>query len=250
MYGLSIVTVCKDDLLGLKRTIRSLDKMRVTSADVELVLVDGNSTDGTKEYLSTLCSEDYSISWVSEDDNGIYAAMNKGVRRATGKWVMFMNAGDELIYEGNISELVKDLDDNYFMFAFSYIRAFCTKGKLVTARMVSDWNLRMPTSHQAMIFQKNCLDQFPFRENLRVCGDYESFLRLRVESGMDYRCDQRVISRFFWGGTSTQDITKLYSESSDISRQYARSSWHYRTRSLYFSAAILKVLLIRWLLRR
>ena len=250
MPNLSIVTICKNDLLGLKRTIFSLDSMNAGSADVELVLVDGNSNDGTKEYLSTLCSKAYLVSWVSEVDSGIYAAMNKGVRRATGKWVLFMNAGDELIYEGNLSNLVKDLDDDFFMFAFSYVRALGTRDKLVSARRVSDWNLRMPSSHQAMIFQKTCLDQNPFRENLRVCGDYESFLRLIRESGMDYRCDQRIISRFFWGGTSTQDIKTLYFESSAISWQYARSSLHYGTRALYFSAAIFKVLLIRWLLRR
>ncbi|WP_119680511.1 glycosyltransferase family 2 protein [Indioceanicola profundi] len=87
---ISIVTVSFNNLDGLNRTIRSVADQ--TFRDYELIVVDGGSTDGTRELLDRLRPLVHQA--VSEPDKGIYDAMNKGVRMARGEWIIFMNAGD------------------------------------------------------------------------------------------------------------------------------------------------------------
>ncbi|MGY1769922.1 glycosyltransferase family 2 protein [Blastococcus sp. SYSU D00813] len=91
MPELTVVTVTRNDLPGLQATVRSVEEQR--SADVEHVIVDGASTDGSAEWLTALPD----LAWrstVSEPDTGIYDAMNKGLGLATGRYVLFLNAGD------------------------------------------------------------------------------------------------------------------------------------------------------------
>ncbi len=84
----SIVTNSLDDLAGLKTTAASVGEQ--TLFDYEWIVVDGGSQDGTRQWLDAQTD----LTWVSEPDQGIYDAMNKGLDRATGDYVIFMNAGD------------------------------------------------------------------------------------------------------------------------------------------------------------
>lgn len=86
----SIITVAYNNLAGLKLTAESV--LAQTSRDYEWLIFDGGSSDGTKEYLESL--GDKVSYWESMRDGGIYDAMNKGVRKASGEYLIFMNSGD------------------------------------------------------------------------------------------------------------------------------------------------------------
>lgn len=93
---LSIITVTRNDLAGLRRTAESVAAQ--VWRDFEWIIIDGASTDGTKEYLQQLSPQpDY---WISEPDRGVYDAMNKGLSIARGEYLLFLNAGDSL-FEAN-----------------------------------------------------------------------------------------------------------------------------------------------------
>ena len=85
----SVITVVYNDVEGLKRTIPSVLNQR--SNDYEYIILDGGSTDGTLEYLSSLSIKG---KIKSEPDTGIYNAMNKGLQMATGEYTIFLNSGD------------------------------------------------------------------------------------------------------------------------------------------------------------
>ena len=86
----SIITVSYNEVASIRQTLDSI--VNQTFKDFELIVVDGGSTDGTKEIIAQYNGL---ISWwCSEPDKGIYNAMNKGIAHATGKYVNFMNAGD------------------------------------------------------------------------------------------------------------------------------------------------------------
>ena len=87
---LSIVTVVYNDLKALIKTVNSVVQLEFD--DLEYLIVDGGSTDGTQEYIQSL-SLPY-LKWISEDDRGIFDAFNKGIKLATGAWVHLLNAGD------------------------------------------------------------------------------------------------------------------------------------------------------------
>ena len=88
MDKVTVVTVARNACDALRKTMASV--MSQTYADLEYIIVDGASSDGTLELLEHAKG----IRWISEPDKGIYDAMNKGVAMSTGQWIIFMNAGD------------------------------------------------------------------------------------------------------------------------------------------------------------
>ncbi len=88
--SLSIVTICKNHLAGLQKTVTSI--LDQDCSDYDLIVVDGASDDGTTDYLQFLSHQ--GVRWISEPDRGIYHAMNKGISLAQGEYILFLNAGD------------------------------------------------------------------------------------------------------------------------------------------------------------
>lgn len=86
----SIITVNYNNLNGLKRTVESVLMQR--DAALELIVIDGGSSDGSLTFLREI--KDIRFSFVSESDEGIYDAMNKGISKSNGNWLLFMNSGD------------------------------------------------------------------------------------------------------------------------------------------------------------
>ena len=86
----SIITINYNNKEGLKRTLNSIKCL--TNKNYESIVIDGGSDDGSKDIIKKY--ENYVSYWVSEKDNGIYHAMNKGVSQAHGDYIIFMNSGD------------------------------------------------------------------------------------------------------------------------------------------------------------
>lgn len=87
---ISVVTVAYNAVTTIEKTILSV--INQTYPNVEYIIIDGGSTDGTVEIIKKYANK--LAYWVSEPDNGIYDAMNKGAKVATGEWINFMNCGD------------------------------------------------------------------------------------------------------------------------------------------------------------
>ena len=90
MKKLSIVTITYNAEKTLEQTLKSVNEQ--TYADIEHIIVDGNSSDKTLDLIRRF--ENDKMKWISEPDNGLYDAMNKGIRMATGDYICFLNAGD------------------------------------------------------------------------------------------------------------------------------------------------------------
>ena len=115
MKKLTIITVNYNHCEGLRRTMESV--FRQTCHDYEYIVIDGGSTDGSADLLRVSAGRiDY---WVSEPDRGIYHAMNKGVARATGEYLLFLNSGDE----GNPLSFLEKLVGGWYVLAFPLIAA-------------------------------------------------------------------------------------------------------------------------------
>lgn len=101
---LSIITINYNNLSGLKKTIDSV--MCQTYKDFEYIVIDGGSTDGSKELIEKYA--DRLSYWVSEKDNGIYHAMNKGIKAATGEYLWFLNSGDWICNASVTNEFIEN----------------------------------------------------------------------------------------------------------------------------------------------
>ena len=99
MPELSIITINLNNCAGLQKTLDSV--FAQTFTDYEYLVIDGGSTDGSAELIKK--QENKFVYCVSEKDNGIYHAMNKGIRKATGDYLLFLNSGDYLVNDEVLS---------------------------------------------------------------------------------------------------------------------------------------------------
>ena len=108
---LTIITINYNNAVGLQKTMESV--LAQTSKDFEYIIIDGASTDGSGDYLKTinykLQTTNYKL--VSEPDNGIYHAMNKGIRMAKGEYVHFLNSGDWLVDKHVVEKMLGELKE-------------------------------------------------------------------------------------------------------------------------------------------
>ena len=115
---LSIITINYNNAEGLRKTLASVEAQ--TYRHIEHIIIDGGSTDGSvdviREYekqnslLSGRAGVGLTIKWVSEPDNGIYNAMNKGIRMATGEYCQFLNSGDTLAAPDVTEKMMAEMD--------------------------------------------------------------------------------------------------------------------------------------------
>jgi glycosyltransferase involved in cell wall biosynthesis len=102
---ISIITINYNNNVGLQNTIKSV--INQTYKDLEYIVIDGGSTAGDLEIIKKHAK--YINYWVSEKDGGIYPAMNKGIEKASGDYLMFLNSGDYLLNESIISKCIDEL---------------------------------------------------------------------------------------------------------------------------------------------
>jgi len=180
---ISIITVVFNDKLGLQRTIESVIALEYD--DVEFIVIDGDSIDGTIEIIKKY--EKYITYWISEKDNGIYAAMNKGIKVATGDWVNFMNAGDCFIGSMVLNQLdfISNCDADII---YGYKKQ---NNQLVYPLNVKNLEIGlMFGNHQSMFFNKCQLDDdLYYDEQYKIYADYELVNRIYLKAGciMQYR---------------------------------------------------------------
>ncbi|MCK9423304.1 MAG: glycosyltransferase [Bacteroidales bacterium] len=173
--------------------------------DLEIIVVDGGSTDGTQEVIGHFADQiDY---WVSEPDLGIFDAMNKGLARATGEWVNFMNAGDVFSNNHVLSTVFnKESMDAAVIYgdSIAHYPAFKTWRKALPPEDL--WK-GMICCHQSMFFLTNLIRKVGYNADLHFSADYEMILRLYI-AGKKFRYIPEIIAVFDTRGISNAKMVK------------------------------------------
>lgn len=164
----SIVTVTKNNLCGLRETAQSI--VAQTCSAYEWIVIDGDSADGTQDYLSSSSAQ-----WLSEQDGGIYDAMNNGISRACGDYILFLNAGDCLSDPDILSTISKAID--FENPDFIYGDALESNGfyKKARSHIKAAWG--MFTHHQAMYYRRDRIIDFHYNTHYKIAADYDFTLR-------------------------------------------------------------------------
>lgn len=201
-YLVSIITVNYNNHKGLKKT---LDSIRIqTCKDFEWIVIDGGSTDGSKELLE---QNNASISyWVSEKDHGIYEAMNKGIKVARGDYLQFLNSGDSLVDKDIIKRFCKRNNTEDVI----YGNAIIVDGndhevkRFQTPEFVRfSYFFGHALNHQATFFSKRCFGGYLYNEENRVASDIELYMYLMYQNFTFKKWNEYVV-RFDNTGLSTQ----------------------------------------------
>lgn len=169
---LSVITINYNDLSGLTNTVNSV--MNQSWKEFEHIIIDGGSIDGSETYIKQ--NAQYFSYWVSEKDNGIYNAMNKGIGKAKGEYLLMLNAGDVLHNNEVLSKVFEenkyaqdiiygdvDRESKGIVFTESIFPEKLTFGFLRTGMI----------SHQAVFFKRNLHDIVGlYDETLRYASDW------------------------------------------------------------------------------
>jgi glycosyltransferase involved in cell wall biosynthesis len=181
---LSIVTINKDNRVGLQKTINSLQSL--LGRAYQWVCIDSASTDGSVELANQFKTQNDVV--ISEKDAGIYNAMNKGISLAKGDYVLFLNSGDTLSSQMKSLDFMKLVTGHDLaLFGFE-IRNAQRKPRSNGWRF---WS--MPTSHQAIVYSSALLKQNPFDESYRFAADFEHYLRINRDQLSIYSDDSALI---------------------------------------------------------
>ena len=196
---LSVITINKNNLQGLKRTIPSV--INQCSKEFEYIVIDGASDDGSKEYIESISGI---TKFVSEPDSGIYNAMNKGVRMASGDYVIFMNSGDAFHSDMVVSMVLPILGekDLYVGHEF-YIRDFVMDELVPPPQELSlKYLLHEFLPHQSTFIRREMLIKRPYDETLKIVADWKSYLFEYANYSMTYSALPIIVADFDSSGIS------------------------------------------------
>jgi glycosyltransferase involved in cell wall biosynthesis len=160
----SIITVVKDDEKHLERTIRSV--VNQSYDNIEYIIIDGASTDGAVDIIRKY--EDSIDYWVSEADNGIYDAMNKGVNFASGDWIYFLGCNDILL--DNLSYIAINFkDSNTIYYGDVYYRKL---HKIYDGRFNAYKLMLKNICHQSVFYPQKVFGKYSFDQRYKSLADY------------------------------------------------------------------------------
>lgn len=201
MPKLSIITINYNNLAGLQRTIQSV--VNQTWQEFEYIVIDGGSTDGSAAYIEDQCDKMHY--WVSVADKGIYHAMNKGIAKATGEYLLFLNSGDYLFSDTVLAEnqyKIADYDLIYFNILHlgenNYSRTISYPETLRFSVLFFDC-----LSHQATFLRKNLFDSVGFYdENLKIVSDWKFMILALFKHHCSYLKVNEILSIYSLDGVS------------------------------------------------
>jgi putative colanic acid biosynthesis glycosyltransferase len=216
---ISIVTISRNSYQGLSDTLASVN--RQDYQNIEHIIIDGDSTDGSKELLDSYQhSKKYYYS--SEPDRGISSAFNKGLDKSTGNLIFFLNAGDLFYSDTVVSEVVQSyLTHNWR----------CAIGKLSTTNLTGETTLYQPPKlsshflkyfmflpHQAFFCERSLHEGFYYDESIKTSMDYELFIRMLNNIEIFYL---DIITASMESGGVSSNTDKRVAEQSQIRLRYA-----------------------------
>jgi len=209
MKKVSIITVCFNPIKAgrkefFKQMIESVQKQ--TYSNIEHLIIDGASNDGTVEYIKKLVKNKKNIKFISEPDTGIYNAMNKGIKVSSGDYVIIMNTDDYYYTDKAIEILVNTLEKENADFSCA---AYKTVNKNGTGKTIpakpENFFCGMSFGHNTMLCKKELFEKYGmYNENYKIAADYDFVFRVMLNN-VKYAISNKVVTAFRDTGVCSND---------------------------------------------
>lgn len=234
---LSIITVCLNSRRFIGETIESV--LSQDYGDVEHVIVDGGSTDGTLDLIRRYAADDERVVWVSENDRGISDAMNKGVAMASGEIVAHLNSDDYYAHPGVLSRVADrfhaDAGCDWLTAGLTFVDERRLPLRDVRVRRYSFRRLLRGNIilHPATFIRRSVFRGVGgFDLSLRYCMDYDLFLRLGRKSSPCLLDQQLACFRVHPESRSVVHAVQAHAEEYQVRMNWlaemSRPTWFYR----------------------
>ena len=226
---ISIITVCYNAAATLETTLLSV--LNQTYRDVEYLIIDGGSTDGTVDIIRKY--EHRIAKWISEPDRGIYDAMNKGIRLATSDWRLFMNAGDTFVDESVLTHVFERITPDADVVYGDNLMIYDSGSIYHKAGFFSKRDINLPFNHQSALVRTRLAKNNLFDPTYKIAGDYHFFYRL-YRAGCRFQYIPLPIANYAMDGLSQKYVIKTFREVCEIRQRKKDLSY-------LFSLAFLKL---------
>ena len=202
---LSIITINYNNREGLQKTIESV--VNQTWKEFEYIVIDGASTDGSVDVIKRYADKiDY---WVSESDEGIYNAMNKGIDVANGEYCIFINSGDYLYRCDILSSVIDELDGTHIITGTLMINN--EEQRLAPDMITLSYLYESSLSHPSSFIKTFLLKRNHYDEKLKIVSDWKFFVQVLLMGNATYKSISQVISNF--------DITGISTTNTELSKE-------------------------------
>ena len=209
MKRVSLILATYNSKDNFIKTYKSIKKQ--TYEEIEIVVIDGGSKDGTCEVIKEISEkETKNFLWISEKDSGIYNAMNKGLRLATGDILAFFN--DEFTDNRAIEKIVDAIENSGMDGAHSDL-VYCKDGRIIRKWEMGEGDIRqgwMP-AHPTLFLKKEVYQKYGgYKENYKCAADYEFMVRILKNQDVKLKYIPETFVSMFYGGTSSGGIRSYW----------------------------------------
>ena len=226
---ITVVTIVYNDVRSIERTLLSV-LGQTANKDIEYIVVDGASTDGTSEIIKRYT--DRISKYICEPDTGIYNAMNKGLSSATGDYVQFINSGDAYSSPTVVEEIIASIDNKSPEVAepfdivygnYREIKGIHNVGTVIPCRNADKIWYGPIASHQSMLYRVSHLRDYGicYDETYRIAADY----KLTAQAVVSARCVLKTdicISDFDISGVSSTNQNQGLAEANRVRKEVFR----------------------------
>jgi glycosyltransferase involved in cell wall biosynthesis len=222
---ITIITVCYNSANTIEKTFQSVKTQTYTN--IEYIVVDGGSKDTTLEVIQKykkIVSQS-----VSEPDKGLYDAMNKGIKMATGDLVGILNSDDIFTEDTVLENIVKFHKNNNIDASVGNIIQFNEEGKTVRKYSAKNWNpeklkIGFMPAHPAIFFKRELFDKFgDYQLDFTIGADYELITRFFLRHKISWKFSNITTTSMLIGGLSSSGVSSYQLISKEIKRALSRN---------------------------
>lgn len=197
----SVITINLNNKVGLKRTFESVISQNLPS--MEYLVIDGGSTDGSKAFIEDN-SEKIDF-WLSEKDSGVYDAMNKGINKSRGEYLIFLNSGDSFSTPDSLTKLISNAQGEDLVYGNIKVEE---SGKSWVKKYPEILNFRYfyfeSLPHPACLISRRLFEQVGLYDtSLKIASDWKFFMQSVVKHHCTYKYVDQLISTFAYDGMSS-----------------------------------------------
>lgn len=232
---LTLITINLNNYTGLKRTLESV--LFQTTTNFEYLIIDGGSTDGSVPYLQQIQSQN--LKWISEPDTGIYNAMNKGILKASGDYLLFLNSGDILADKTVVERILNYLESLSQTKKLPILYGIMRRGTpakhsevRVPKKLNVSYLMDMSLPHPATLIPRSLFQRYGlYDENLRLVSDWKFFVQCYFK-GTPFKPQPILISYFDIHGSSS-NLRLLASEREQVFKEIFQLRFWRRIIAIY-----------------
>lgn len=248
---LSIITINYNNVVGLQKTLESVQQ-QAPHGSLQHIIVDGASDDGSVQVIKNYALKSDNATWLSEVDDGIYHAMNKGLELVSGSHVAFLNSGDVIQGSDKLNLITSVLkDDPSIDLLYSDLEIKRSDGTVVRRWISGPFTKKklyfgwMPPHPMTTVRVIHMLKAGKFNSDYKIAGDYDLMLKVLLKNDINVRYISKTIVSMEAGGVSNSSVIQIIKSNFEVLKSWIAIKGFLAPYWIFFTKPFSKLLQIK-----